>query len=49
VAEGPERLDYRTWGFPVEGLVGNALFADRYVVIVDLPRRRFGLVPSRAD
>ena len=44
VAEGPPRLDFHTWGFPVDGLVGNALFADRYVVIVDLPRRRFGLV-----
>ncbi|MFL5541037.1 MAG: hypothetical protein ACJ8J0_18760 [Longimicrobiaceae bacterium] len=46
VAEGPERLDFHTWGFPVEGLIGNALFADRYLVVVDLPRRRFGLVRS---
>lgn len=46
VAEGPARLDFRTWAFPVEGLVGNALFADRWMVIVDLPHRRFGLVPS---
>jgi hypothetical protein len=43
---GPERLDFRTWDFPVEGLFGNAIFEDRYVVIVDLPRQRFGLLES---
>ena len=46
LAEGPERLDFRTWSFPVSGLFGNALFYDRHLVIVDLPRRRFGLVES---
>ncbi|CAN5812781.1 hypothetical protein BH23GEM5_BH23GEM5_27770 [soil metagenome] len=44
MAEGPEQLDMRTWGFPVSGLIGNVLFADRYLVVIDLPRRRFGLV-----
>lgn len=44
LAEGPERLEFSKWGFPVEGLFGNALFYDRHVVIVDLPRRRFGII-----
>jgi hypothetical protein len=48
LAEGPERLDFGSWGFPVTGLVGNALFYDRFVVVVDLPRRRFGLVERPA-
>lgn len=30
----------------VRGLIGNALFADRFAVIVDLPRRRLGLIAS---
>jgi hypothetical protein len=47
LADGPRRLDFGTWGFPVTGLFGNALFADRYLVIVDLPHARFGLVESR--
>lgn len=44
LASGPERLDPKNWGFRASGLVGNVLFAERYLVIVDLPRRRFGLV-----
>ncbi len=44
MAEGPERLDFSKVGFPMEGLFGNALFYDRYIVVVDLPRRRFGII-----
>jgi hypothetical protein len=48
IAQGPESLDFRTWGYPVSGLVGNVLFADRYMVIIDLPRRRMGLLDRAA-
>lgn len=44
LASGPERLKLENWGFRASGLVGNALFADRHLVIIDLPRRRFGIV-----
>lgn len=47
LASGPERLDPRNWGFRTSGLIGNALFEERYMLIVDLPRRRFGLVERR--
>ena len=45
MASGPERLDFRTWGFPVSGLIGNVLFADE-LVVVDLPHRRFGVLAA---
>ena len=48
VAAGPDRLDFRTWSFRVDGLVGNAFFGDRYLIVLDLPRGRFGLVPTAA-
>jgi hypothetical protein len=44
LAEGPERLDFSKWGFPVEGLFGNALFYDHHLIVVDLPRGRFGVM-----
>ena len=49
LAEGPQGLRLENWGFPVSGLIGNVLFADRYVIILDLPRRRFGLVERVAS
>ena len=38
----------KNWKF-ARGLIGNVLFAERYLVIIDLPRRRFGLVERRCD
>jgi hypothetical protein len=32
----------------VEGLLGNALFLRDYLVILDLPHRRFGVLPRSA-
>lgn len=38
-----ERAPYR-----IAGVLGNALFDTRYTVVVDLPHRRFGLMPGSA-
>lgn len=48
LAAGPERLRVENWNFRASGLIGNVLFADRYLVVIDLPRRRFGLVERQA-
>jgi len=47
LAGGPQRLDMRNWGFRTSGLIGNALFAERHLVVLDLPGRRFGLLETR--
>ena len=47
MTEGPEQLDLRNWEFRASGLVGNVLFANRYLVIIDLHRRRLGLVAQQ--
>jgi hypothetical protein len=41
-------LRVENWNFRASGLIGNVLFADRYLVVIDLPRRRFGLVERHA-
>lgn len=48
VAEGPGRVLMENFGFRTSGLIGNALFAERYLVVIDLPHRRFGLVERQA-
>lgn len=48
MAEGPERLRMENFGFRTSGIIGNALYSERYLVVIDLPRRRFGLVERRA-
>lgn len=44
--EGPEELKPQNWDPPIDGMIGNTLFLDSWV-IVDLPRNRFGLIPKR--
>ena len=41
-----ERLTFANWP-STRGLVGNALFVERSVVVVDLPRRRLGVAVTR--
>lgn len=33
----------------MSGLIGNGLFADRLLAVIDLPRRRMGLVGTRVS
>lgn len=42
--DGPERLRIENWSSGGSGVIGNELFADRYLVAIDLPHGRFGLV-----
>lgn len=44
VRDGPERLRIENWSSGASGVIGNELFADRYLVVIDLPHGRFGLV-----
>jgi hypothetical protein len=37
---------FETSPYPLSGYFGNVMFADRYIVIVDIPRSRFGLMLS---
>ncbi len=34
LAAGPERLRVENWNFRASGLIGNVLFADRYLVVI---------------
>ena len=38
---------FETSGYPVSGYFGNALFADSATVVIDVPRRRFGVIVGR--
>ena len=40
-------LSFENWPFSVSGLVGNGLFYDDHIVIIDLPRHRMALLPSK--
>jgi hypothetical protein len=40
---GLSNLDFEK-AYQANGLFGNALFVDRYLVIVDIPHDRFGLI-----
>ena len=39
-------VDFEHYPFKADGLVGNAPFDDAHVVIIDLPRRRMGVMPG---
>jgi hypothetical protein len=43
VVEGVQNF-FDTSPYPVSGYFGNAMFFDRFTVIVDVPRRRFGVI-----
>ena len=46
-AESPlPNVDFEHYPFKVGGLVGNAPFYDAHAVIIDLPRRRMGVMPG---
>ena len=40
---GSAALNYDRAPFPIDGVFGNVLFDGKFTVVVDLPRRRFGL------
>ena len=42
--DGPPGAALERWSWRMEGIAGNLLFADRFVLIVDLGRRRLGFV-----
>jgi hypothetical protein len=42
-----ENLSFEKSPFKVSGLVGNALFYDDDLVIIDLPRKRMAILPSK--
>lgn len=37
-------IDFTTWPFKADGLIGNALFYNEYIVILDLVKNRFALL-----
>ncbi|HEX2061221.1 MAG TPA: hypothetical protein VHK90_10805, partial [Thermoanaerobaculia bacterium] len=43
LAEGPDDLKPQKWNPPIDGMIGNTLFLNS-IVIVDLPRNRFGVM-----
>ncbi len=43
---GPKELDFASWSFKATGLVGNAPFYDSFMIVLDLPNRRMGLMRS---
>ena len=45
--EGPAAARLENWPDPTDAVVGNRLFADRFLLVLDLPKRRLGLVDSR--
>lgn len=47
--EGPESMFIENWNYRVSGMIGNELFADRYLVIIDLPHGRFGVIDRTED
>jgi hypothetical protein len=42
--DGPPGAALERWPWRMDGIAGNLLFADRFVLIVDLGRGRLGLV-----
>jgi hypothetical protein len=42
--DGPQGAALERWPWRVDGIAGNLLFADRFLLIVDLGRTRLGLV-----
>jgi hypothetical protein len=46
-ASGLEGLQFENWPYRVSGTIGNVLFADDHVVIVDIPRKRLGIIERR--
>jgi hypothetical protein len=42
--DGPPGAALEQWPGRMDGIAGNLLFADRFLVIVDLGRARIGLV-----
>jgi hypothetical protein len=43
-SSGAANCDFDRYPFSIAGVIGNALFDGRWTVVVDLPRRRFGLL-----
>lgn len=41
---GLQNLQFDRYPYPASGLIGNAVFLDRYSVVVDLQGQRLGLV-----
>ena len=40
-------IDFSQWPFKTDGLLGNALFYDEYLVIIDLIQNRFGILKDK--
>ena len=43
VVTGKDNLDFDKWQYKVKGSIGNALFYEDCVVVIDLPHNRFGV------
>lgn len=42
------RVDkFENWPFKVDGLIGNALFYDKYTIVIDFVNNKFGLVENK--
>lgn len=44
--EGKQQRDISEWPYKANGLVGNALFYDEYIVVLDIKGKRFGVARS---
>ena len=45
--DGPASARLESWPEATDAVVGNRLFADRFLLVLDLPKRRLGLVDGK--